>query len=63
MSESRESSTLYFLSSTALIFLTPWGASKKLLSLGALKPATRGRVQNQQVNGRSVNVYSAGGYS
>jgi hypothetical protein len=33
------------------------------MSLGALKPATRGRVQNQQVNGRSVNVYSSGGYA
>ena len=31
------------------------------LSVGALKPATCGRVQNQQVNGRSVKVYSAVG--
>jgi hypothetical protein len=40
-------------------------AGKQLLrlSLGALKPATRGRVQNQQVNGRSVNVYSSGRYA
>ena len=33
------------------------------VSLGALKPATRGRVQNQQVNGRLANDYSAERYS